>query len=80
MKIMAFMKKDNHLDPLLFDFFISSGVYRTYAEQYLPRELIDAVDEAALLAMQPKPHTPPPEPERAVRKREFLPAYQKLAK
>ncbi len=80
MKIMAFMKKDNHLDPLLFDFFITSGVYRVYAEQYLPKELIDAVDEAALLAMQPKPHTPPPEPERAVRKKDFLPAYQKLAR
>ncbi|MDP2344437.1 MAG: HD domain-containing phosphohydrolase [Deltaproteobacteria bacterium] len=80
MKIMAFMKKDNHLDPALFDFFITSGVYRKYAEQYLPKELIDVVDEAALLAMQPKPHTPPPEVERVVRKRGFLPAYQKLAR
>lgn len=76
MKIMAFMKKDNHLDPVLFDFFITSGVYRKYAEQYLPKELIDAVDEAALLAMQPKPHTPPPPEERSKRKKSFLPAYE----
>ncbi len=80
MKIMAFMKKDNHLDPVLFDFFITSGVYRKYAEQYLPPELIDVVDEAALLAMQPKPHTLPPEAERLVRKEGFLPQYQKLAR
>jgi HD-GYP domain-containing protein (c-di-GMP phosphodiesterase class II) len=75
MKIMSFMKKDNHLDPVLFDFFITSGVYRKYAEQYLPKELIDTVDEAALLAVQPKPHTPPAEPERSLRKKGFLPAY-----
>jgi HD-GYP domain-containing protein (c-di-GMP phosphodiesterase class II) len=80
MKIMAFMKKDNHLDPQLFDFFITSGVYKKYAEQYLPRELIDAVDEAALLAMAPKPFTPPPEAERAARKRSFLPAYERLVR
>ena len=80
MKIMGFMKKDNHLDPVLFDFFITSGVYRKYAEQYLPKELIDVVDEAALLAMQPKPHALPPEPERHARKSGFLPQYQKLAR
>ncbi len=76
MKIMGFMKKDNHLDPVLFDFFITSGVYRKYAEQYLPKELIDAVDEPALLAMQPKPHTPPANEERVKRKKTFLPAYE----
>ena len=80
MKIMAFMKKDNHLDPVLFDFFITSGVYRKYAEEHLPKELIDVVDEAALLAMQPKPHALPPEPERLARKGAFLPQYQKLAR
>jgi HD-GYP domain-containing protein (c-di-GMP phosphodiesterase class II) len=79
MKIMAFMKKDNHLDPMLFDFFITSGVYRTYAGQYLPPELIDTVDEAALLAMQPKPFELPAADVRATRKQTFLPAYRTLA-
>ncbi|WP_337997355.1 GAF and HD-GYP domain-containing protein [Oleispirillum naphthae] len=43
-KIMSFMKKDGHIDPQLFDLFLSSGVYRRYAEQYLRPEQVDAVD------------------------------------
>jgi len=79
MKIMAFMKKDNHLDPVLFDFFVQSGIYRRYAEQYLPKELIDVVDEAALLQMQPKPFSLPPVEERTARAKTFLPAYRPQA-
>lgn len=79
MKIMAHMKKDNHLDPVLFDFFVQSGIYRRYAEEYLPTELVDAVDEAALLLMQPKPFELPGDDVRAARKREFLPAYRPQA-
>jgi len=78
MKIMAFMKVDNHLDPVLFDFFITSGVYRRYAEQYLPAELVDEVDEAKLLAMTPKPFTLPADDERQLRRRDFLPVYRTL--
>jgi HD-GYP domain-containing protein (c-di-GMP phosphodiesterase class II) len=76
MRIMGFMKRDNHLDPLLFDHFVRSGVYRQYGEQYLPPELVDEVDEAALLAIQPKPVDLPPDHERLVRKRELLPEYE----
>ncbi|MBC7792687.1 MAG: GAF domain-containing protein [Clostridia bacterium] len=54
MKIMGFMKQDNHLDPEIFDLFVSSKVYRAYAERFLPTELIDNVDEEALLKIQPK--------------------------
>jgi HD-GYP domain-containing protein (c-di-GMP phosphodiesterase class II) len=79
MTIMASMKADNHLDPVLFDLFISSGVYRTYAEQYLPSELIDAVDEAALLAIKPRPFDLPAHDVRVARKHEFLPAYRPLS-
>jgi len=43
-KILAFMKKDGHIDPDLFDLFLSSGVYRQYAERYLLPEQIDTVD------------------------------------
>lgn len=79
MRIMGFMKRDNHLDPELFDHFVRAGVYRRYAEQFLPADLIDDVDEAALLAIVPGPFAVPPPAERERRKREFLPEYQSQA-
>lgn len=54
MEIIGKLKECNHLDPDLVDFFITSGVYRDYAKRYLEPELIDAVDEARLLAIQPR--------------------------
>jgi HD-GYP domain-containing protein (c-di-GMP phosphodiesterase class II) len=75
MRIMGFMKVDNHLDPELFDHFVRSGVYRRYAERFLSPELIDEVDEAALLALQPKPYALPPEGVRRERFTRFLPEY-----
>ena len=78
MQIMGAMKRDNHLDPDLLDHFVSSGVYRQYAERYLSPELIDAVDEAALLAIRPKPFELPPEDVRKQRWQGFLPQYREL--
>jgi hypothetical protein len=78
MHIMGAMKRDNHLDPELLDHFVSSGVYRRYAERYLGAELIDAVDEAALLAIRPKPFELPPEEVRKRRWEGFLPQYREL--
>ncbi|MDX2052363.1 MAG: HD domain-containing phosphohydrolase [Polyangiaceae bacterium] len=75
MRIMGFMKQDNHLDPELFDHFVRSGVYRTYAERYLAPELIDTVDEAALLAIRPKPFALPDVTIRRERWDSFLPPY-----
>ena len=46
-KIMGFMRKDQHVDPELFELFLTSGVYREYAERFLAPEQIDAVDAAA---------------------------------
>ena len=43
-KIMSFMKKDQHIDPDLFDLFLRAGVYRQYAERFMKAELIDEVD------------------------------------
>ncbi|MBX9915457.1 MAG: GAF domain-containing protein [Pseudomonadaceae bacterium] len=43
-KIMGFMQKDQHIDPELFALFLRTGVYREYAERYMPKELIDEVD------------------------------------
>lgn len=79
MSIMGYMKRDNHLDPDLFDLFVRSGTYRLYAERFLSPEQIDAVDEAALLAIQPKPYALPPESERQRGPSEFLPEYEEQA-
>jgi HD-GYP domain-containing protein (c-di-GMP phosphodiesterase class II) len=78
MRIMGFMKRDCHLDPVLFDHFVTSGVYREYARKYLPAELIDDVDEAALLAIRPKEFELPSEAERRERWKRFLPEYRQM--
>ena len=55
MEIIGQMKKSNHLDPTMVDFLITSKVYLTYAHAYLRPELIDAVDDAKILAITPLP-------------------------
>jgi hypothetical protein len=40
------MRKNRHIDPELFDLFLTSGVYREYAQRFLSAEQIDAVDVA----------------------------------
>ena len=40
-KILSFMRNDAHVDPDLFDLFLTSGVFLDYAKRYLPDELID---------------------------------------
>jgi HD-GYP domain-containing protein (c-di-GMP phosphodiesterase class II) len=42
--IMGKMKLDHHIDPDLFDLFISERVYLRYAEQYLDADQIDEID------------------------------------
>jgi HD-GYP domain-containing protein (c-di-GMP phosphodiesterase class II) len=76
MFIMGKMKEQHHLDPEVFDLFITSGVYRKYAEQNLPPELVDAVDEQKLLAIKPPALTLPPEHERKLRWKNVLPEYR----
>ncbi|MEN8147852.1 MAG: HD domain-containing phosphohydrolase [Campylobacterota bacterium] len=44
LKIMSFMKKDQHIDGELFALFLHSGIYKVYAEEYLKPEQIDDVD------------------------------------
>ncbi len=43
-KIMSFMKKDDHIDGDLFELFLRSGVYLDYAKKFLKPEQIDEVD------------------------------------
>ena len=44
LRIMSFMRNDQHIDPELFDLFLQSGVYQTYAEKFLDPVQIDEVD------------------------------------
>ncbi len=43
-KILSFMVKDQHLDPDIFKLFLSSGVYKEYANKFLKPEQIDEID------------------------------------
>ena len=49
LKIMYYMKKDEHIDADLFDLFVRSGIYLEYAKTYLEEEQIDDVDIESLL-------------------------------
>ncbi|MBF0460146.1 MAG: GAF domain-containing protein [Magnetococcales bacterium] len=53
LKILGFMKKDQHIDPDLFDVFIRSKIYQQYAEQYLDPSQIDVVDESKIPGYTP---------------------------
>jgi len=50
MRILGFMKNDYHIDEELFEIFVKDGVYKKYAEKFLPESQIDEVDEVAVLA------------------------------
>jgi len=43
-RILSFMKKDQHVDPDLFALFLKSGVYKEYADKFLMPDQIDDVD------------------------------------
>ncbi|WP_010322881.1 CHASE2 domain-containing protein [Marinobacterium stanieri] len=43
-RILSFFKKDQHIDPDLFDLFLTSGIYKQYAERFLSEDQIDEVD------------------------------------
>ncbi|MBF0625806.1 MAG: GAF domain-containing protein [Magnetococcales bacterium] len=44
LQILGFMKKDQHIDPDLFQVFIDQEIYMRYAEEYLGPEQIDEVN------------------------------------
>lgn len=44
LRIMGFMKLDNHIDPDLFDTFVDQKVYLDYAHQFLKEDQIDDID------------------------------------
>jgi hypothetical protein len=41
---MSFMVEDNHLDKDLFELFLTSGVYKRFAEEFMDPSQIDAVE------------------------------------
>ncbi len=49
LRIMGFMNKDNHIDPQLFELFLTSGVWKKYAEKYLEPYQLDEIVVAAYL-------------------------------
>ena len=52
-EILAQLKDNDHIDPDLFDLFLTSGLYRRYGERYLRPEQIDAIDIAAYVGTRP---------------------------
>jgi HD-GYP domain-containing protein (c-di-GMP phosphodiesterase class II) len=52
-RIMGFMKKERHLDPDLLDLFLTSGVWRDYAERFLMPEQIDEPDIDSVVGIRP---------------------------
>ncbi|MCL2823888.1 MAG: GAF domain-containing protein [Polyangiaceae bacterium] len=77
MEIMGQMKLHNHLDPDIFNLFVRSGTYLSYAHRYLSKEQLDRVDEAQLLAIKPLPFQWLSDEEREMRKESILPDYGK---
>jgi HD-GYP domain-containing protein (c-di-GMP phosphodiesterase class II) len=43
LKIMGFMKLDNHIDPDLFDIFVKEKVYEEYASKFLKSDQLDDI-------------------------------------
>lgn len=53
LKILGFMKKDNHVDPDIFDVFVKEKIYLKYAEAFLPENQIDEVDQSKIPGYDP---------------------------
>ena len=49
-RILSFMRNDNHIDAELFELFLTSGVYLDYAKKFLAPEQIDDVNIDQYLA------------------------------
>jgi len=44
LRIMQYMKEDRHIDPDLFELFLSSGVHLDYGRRFLRPEQLDLTD------------------------------------
>lgn len=52
LKIMGFMRRDQHIDADIFEVFVKNKVYLDYADEFLDPEQIDTIDEAAVLQIR----------------------------
>jgi hypothetical protein len=50
---MAFMAKDQHIDAQLFRYFLDSGIWKTFADQYMQPAQVDAVNVADIHKLLP---------------------------
>jgi HD-GYP domain-containing protein (c-di-GMP phosphodiesterase class II) len=55
LRIMAFMAKDQHIDAELFRYFLHSGLWKDFADEFMQPQQHDAVDVAALEKLLPVP-------------------------
>jgi HD-GYP domain-containing protein (c-di-GMP phosphodiesterase class II) len=53
LRIMAFMAKDQHIDAELFRYFLDSGIWQTFAKQFMQTAQIDAVNVADIHKLLP---------------------------
>ncbi|MEJ0069757.1 MAG: HD domain-containing phosphohydrolase [Pseudomonadota bacterium] len=51
--ILSGFRDRGHIDPDLFDLFLTGGIYRDYAERFLSAEQIDTVDIERYLVRKP---------------------------
>ena len=51
-RILSYMRNDNHIDPDLFTLFLTSGIYLEYAKKFLSAEQIDEVNIDDYLSRQ----------------------------
>jgi hypothetical protein len=54
LRIMAFMAKDQHIDPAVFRYFLDTGIWKTFADKYMQPSQIDTVDVAAIHELIPE--------------------------
>jgi HD-GYP domain-containing protein (c-di-GMP phosphodiesterase class II) len=53
LEILGRFKESGHIDPDLFDVFVRKKVYQRYAEAFLEREQMDAVNEGKIPGYTP---------------------------
>jgi hypothetical protein len=51
---MAFMCKDQHIDTVVFRYFLQSGLWQEFAQRFMRPEQIDVVDVAAIERLLPQ--------------------------
>jgi HD-GYP domain-containing protein (c-di-GMP phosphodiesterase class II) len=53
LRIMSFMRNDQHIDADLFDLFLEKRIFETYAKQFMHPSQIDKVDIHSYLSSTP---------------------------